>query len=57
MSHRWHIRDVMVLVALAALLLVGLRTEIGQLLAVVAFTSLFPFTVMAVWEVLVVRKL
>jgi hypothetical protein len=56
-SYRWHIRDVMALVALSALLLGGLRTEIGRLLAVVAFISLFPFTLMAVWEVLVVRRL
>jgi hypothetical protein len=56
-SYRWNIRDVMALVALSALLLGGLRTEIGRLLAVVALISLFPFTVMAVWEVLVVRRL
>ena len=48
MSYRWHIRDVMALGALSALLLGGIRTEIGRLLAVVAFVSLFPFTVMAV---------
>ena len=56
-SYRWHIRDVMALIALSALLLVGLRTELGKLLAVVAFMSLYPFAVMAVWEVLVVRRL
>lgn len=57
MTYRWPIRDAMALIALSALLLVGLRTELGKFVAVVGSLIVFPFAVMALWQMLVVRRL
>jgi hypothetical protein len=47
----------MALIAVSALLFASLRTEVGRFLVAITFLCVFPFTMMAAWEILVVRRL